>query len=106
MRLTDFQGKPNTNTAAAQVGPLTVDGTARKLTSLITLHDATQFVVISTETAPLRLTVDGRTDPTATLGFRYPAGCEVVLSRGEAENARLIRETATSAAIQVAQFVA
>lgn len=106
MRFSDFQGKPNNNAAAAQVGPLTIDNTVKRLTTIAPLDTATEFVVVRVETASLRLTIDNQTNPTTTLGFQYPVGSEILLSRAEAENARMIRDTATSAAIQVAQFTA
>ena len=103
MRFTEFQGIPNN--AAPHVGPLTIDDTARPLTSLITLDPATQWVNIKVETAALRLTVNG-TPPTGTLGKNYVADTEFMLSRQEADNCQLVRSTGASSAIQVAQYKA
>jgi hypothetical protein len=105
MNFANFAGRPNMG--AAHQGPLTVGNTAGLLTALLAggaLHAQTQFVLITIEAQPVRLTVNG-TPPTATLGFSHAAGAEILLSRAEAEAARLIREGGTDATIQVAQYL-
>lgn len=104
MKFSSFEGLPNPD--AAHQGPLTVAGTAVSLADLgVTIHKNTKFVLVTVETASLRLTVNGTT-PTSTLGFLKDTSCEILLSEEEAVNAKLIRSTATSATIQVAQFSA
>lgn len=97
-----FVGLPNA--AAAHEGPLTVDGTVRTLASLITggLHADTRFVRVSVEDDDVRLTVDG-TAPNATKGRKLLADADVLLSRGEADGAKLVRVT-NNAKIQVTQY--
>ena len=106
MKLSDFQGLPNT--LAAHVGPVAVPSTAGGvlLTSLFTLHEATRFVLISAETADVRLTDTG-TAPTATLGYSIPATtppCIVELSREQALTAKVI-QAAAGATLQIGQYV-
>lgn len=101
MRFSDFHGIPNP--AAAHAGPLAVGVAAATLASLVTLDAATEFVLIRVETQALRLTVNGTT-PTATLGFNYAVDSEILLSRAEADVAKLIRSGGADSAIQVAQF--
>lgn len=102
MRLTDFQGIPNSN--AAHQGPLTVGNAAAALTSLLTLHAQTQYVLLNVETAAIRLTLNG-TAPTSTLGFNYATATEILLSRAEALTCQVIRATAADGALQAAQFI-
>jgi hypothetical protein len=104
MRFSEFQGLPNKQ--APHEGPVTVGGTAARLTSLITLHAATRAVIIQVEAAALRMTFD-QTAPTATKGLRHDGAQRpiILLSKAEAEHAQLIREGATSATIQVAQYL-
>jgi hypothetical protein len=91
------------NAAAAHAGPLTVSSTAAALTSLVTLHAATTFVLIKIEDAAVRLTLNGTT-PTTTLGLNYVADVQLVLTRAEADVAQFIRATGTDAKLQVAQY--
>jgi hypothetical protein len=102
MRLSEFQGLPNKDTAHA--GPVTIGATATPLTSVVTLGAWTHFVLVRVETAPVRLTFDNAS-PTATRGFRIESGEQLLLSKAEAEHARLIRAESADAALQVAQFI-
>lgn len=102
MRESDFEGIPNLN--APHQGPVTVGAAAVALTALITLHAATQVVLIAVETAAVRYTVNGTT-PTATLGFAAVAGQFIRLTRNEADVAKFIRSTGSDAALQAAQYV-
>lgn len=104
MKFVEFRGIPNS--AVAHQGPLTVGAAAVTLASLLSggaLHAATRFVEITVETDDVRLTVQGTT-PTATLGRLVLADSSRVLSRAEADTAKLIRVT-TDAAIQVTQYI-
>lgn len=103
MKFTDFRGMPNE--AAAHEGPLTVSSTAITLLSLLSggaLHAETRFVEITVETDDIRLTVNGTT-PTTTLGRAVLADSSRLLSRFEADKAKLIRMS-TDAKIQVTQY--
>lgn len=102
-RFSDFEGRPNSN--APHAGPVAVGAIAQTLSALVVLHADTKFVLVKVESAPLRLTPDG-TEPTAALGFSYPIAAEILLSRNEADAAKLIRDGAVNSAIQVAQFTA
>ena len=102
MRFSEFQGLPNK--AAPHDGPIAVTASATALGSLITLHTATRFVIVRVETAPLRITFDG-TAPSSTKGFSYDAGYSLLISKAQAEQAKLIRADTTNAAIQVQQFI-
>lgn len=105
MKIIDFSGLPNT--AVADQGPLTVAGSAVTLASLLSgaaFHANTQFVRVRFETAEIRLSTNGTT-PTATLGRAYNAGDDVLLTRAEADNCKLIRTGGTSGTLQVAQYL-
>lgn len=98
----DTRDQPNPD--APHEGPLTVGSAAALLTSLCTLHAATQKVLIAVEDAGLRFTVTGTT-PTGTLGVPLSASTAVQLSRAEALACRLIRSTGTDSKIQVVQYL-
>ena len=103
MKFTEFRGIPNE--AVAHEGPLTVSSTAITLLSLLSggaLHAETRFVEITVETDDIRLTVNGTT-PTSTLGRAVLADSSRLLSRAEADKAKLIRMTA-DATLQVTQY--
>jgi hypothetical protein len=102
MRIIDFEGRPNS--AAPHAGPLTVDGTARTLLSLVTLHTDTRFVIISIEDADARTTENG-TAPSSTLGKLLLQDSDRLLSRAQADALRLIRAAGTDAKIQVVQYI-
>jgi hypothetical protein len=105
MKFSDFSGLPNMG--AAHQGPLTVGAAAGLLTALLAgaaLHKDTRFVLVTVEAQPIRMTVNG-TVPTSTLGFGYAAGAEILLSRAEAESARLIRSGGSDSAVQVSQYL-
>lgn len=102
MRFAEFQGLPNKDTAHA--GPITIGTTGALLSTLITLHATTHFVLVRIETAAVRLTFDGAA-ATTTRGFRHEAGEQLLLSKAEAENARIIRADGADATIQAQQFI-
>lgn len=100
MKLIDFQAIPNIATTDQSA---TVSTTATLLSALVTLHAETRFVRVSVDTDDVRMTISGTT-PTSVLGRRIPADSAVVLSRYEADKAKLIRVT-TDALIQVQQYI-
>lgn len=85
-------GKINVTDAVLDVAPATLE-----------LGENTRYLEIQVETAAVRVTVNG-TDPDATTGFRQPAGTIVRMSRAEWLGSKWIREGATSAVLQVAQY--
>ena len=104
MKFTEFRAVPNA--AAAHQGPLTVSSSAVTLLSLLSggaLHAETRFVEITVETDDVRLTVQGTT-PTSALGRAVLADSSRLLTRAEADLAKLIRVTA-DATIQVTQYI-
>jgi hypothetical protein len=103
MKFTEFRAVPNA--AAAHQGPLTVSSSAVTLLSLLSggaLHAETRFVEITVETDDVRLTVQGTT-PTSSLGRLLLVDSSRLLSRAEADLAKIIRVT-TDAALQVTQY--
>jgi hypothetical protein len=106
MKFSSFEGQPNGAATAAHVGPIAITGTAQLLRNLITIHADTQYVMLTVETAAIRLTVDGITAPTSALGFNFGVvDTDILLSRSEAENCRLIRSTGSDGAIQASQYL-
>lgn len=71
--------------------------------STVALNAATGYVHVQVETAAVRLTLNGTT-PSATVGFRYDAGVELLLSIAEWSASKWIREGSTSAKLQVGQY--
>jgi len=91
--------------AAADHETGTVTSANVLLTSLFTLDDATKWVLVGIEDAAIRMTVNG-TAASATVGTNWVAGIKLVLSREEAEAARVYRATATDASLQFSQYTA
>mgnify|MGYP000859541977 FL=1 len=67
----------------------------------VTLHAATQTVLVSVEGAEVRMCPDGTT-PTATLGHAVPVGRWLEISRAEANTAKWFSSGA--AKLQVSQY--
>lgn len=67
------------------------------------LGETTRYLQIQIEGAPVRVTFNGTT-PTVDTGFRFEAGAILRLSRQEWLASKWVREGATSAVLQVAQF--
>lgn len=63
----------------------------------------TEFVKAQVQTAQVSLRVDGQT-PTATVGFIYASGDLITMSATEANVARGIRVTGTSATVQLQAY--
>lgn len=104
MKMIDYCATPN-KAVAPQTGTVGT-GAAVTLRSLLSggaLHAQTQFVAISVEDASCRLTFDGSTAPTATLGEFVTNGSRKVLSAAQAENCRVIGVSGT-ARLQIAQY--
>lgn len=93
------------NAEAVTQGPLTVGVAAATLLSLVTgnaFNARTTVVMLSVETDALRITLDG-TAPTATKGHLLNPGKIVMLTRAEADAAKMIRVT-TDSKIQVSEY--
>ena len=87
--------------AAAPTATLSV-GAATTLTAAgLTLHTATQTVLVSVEGAEVRMCPEGTT-PTATLGHAVPVGRWMEISRAEANTAKWF--SAGAAKLQVSQY--
>ena len=84
-----------------QFESITVAGTAIGLTDADMIASGEDTAVLTTETAPLRYTVDGTT-PTSTIGHLAPAGSKITLdSSAELVRFLAIRTTGVSASIKV-----
>ena len=100
MKFTEFRAVPNA--AAAHQGPLTVSSSAVTLLSLLSggaLHAETRFVEITVEDESAALF----SAPTSALGRLLLVDSSRLLSRAEADLAKVIRVT-TDAALQVTQY--
>ena len=86
--------KPTDGAADQQ---LTVDNTVQEFAAFD--HEKTRFVVVTVDTAAVRVTFDG-SDPTATDGHVLPAGYEAVWSRQRAQAAKFIRDTGSDGYVQ------
>lgn len=69
-----------------------------------TLANDTEHVFIQVNNADIRVTFDGSTDPTTTLGFRFIAGSSAYWTRTLALKARAIREGASNAVIELQEL--
>lgn len=84
----------------------TVADTAGSLETLgsFTFNANTEYVLIQIQSQPVRITFDGATTPTATVGFSYAAGTKEVWSIDKAKDALLVREGGTSADVELQEF--
>lgn len=95
--------RPNTAATSGQTG--TVTNTAKTLAEMgVSLHSATQWVLLSVETADVRIDPIGGT-PTASVGQPLFDGDQVMLSRTEALSAKWIRQASTDATLQVTEYL-
>lgn len=78
-------------------------GTLETLGSF-TFADDTNYVLIEVQAQPVRITFDGSTAPTASIGFSYSAGTKELWHVDRAKDAKLIREGGTNAAIELQEF--
>jgi hypothetical protein len=95
--------RPNTAATSGQTG--TVTNTAQTLADMgVSLHSATQWVLISVENADVRIDPIGGT-PTASVGQPALDGDQVMLSRTEALTAKWIRQASTNATLQISEYL-
>ena len=79
---------------------VTVAGTSKALTA--GTYSTRRYALITVETAPIRFTLDGTPPVAATTGHLVYAGDQIELDSNEdITSFRAIRETATSATLQV-----
>jgi hypothetical protein len=71
-------------------------------TALNALHASTRKVLLTVETAAVRITFDGST-PTTEHGHRFAAGSVLQISRRMAQRLKVVRATSTSATITVTE---
>jgi hypothetical protein len=69
-----------------------------------TLSPDTEHVFVQVNNATIRVTFDGTTNPTASLGFRFVAGSSAYWTRTLALKARAIREGATDGVIELQEL--
>jgi hypothetical protein len=78
---------------------ITVSNAAVGLT--INEFEIPESVIVMIDSAPIRYRVDGRGDPTSSVGIPLRQGDLLNLNRGEAVNFRAIRTTGTDATLYV-----
>ena len=69
-----------------------------------TLNSGTTHVLVQVNDAAIRVTMDGTTDPTASLGYRMPAGSSVYWTREMVSKVKAIRETSTDAVLEMPEL--
>ena len=78
---------------------ITVEGTGIGLTAATYL--TFQFATLTVETAPIRLTLDGTAPVASTTGHLFRVDDVIELSGEEIAKVKMIRDTGTSAAVEV-----
>lgn len=95
--------RPNTAATSGQTG--TVSNSAKTLAEMgVSLHSATQWVLISVENADVRIDPIGGT-PTPSVGQPVFDGDQVMLSRTETLTAKWIRKDSTDATLQISEYL-
>lgn len=93
--------------AVAQTGAThtqrTISGTAAAIINW-TLNTNTTHVFVQFTGANARVTLDGTTNPTTTLGFQYPEGSTAYWTRQMALNAKAIRDDSTDVVIEIQEL--
>lgn len=103
MKLSEFEAKPNPQASDQSV---TVDGTSQTLAELgLWIDPATQVLVLSVEATSVRRTTSG-TPATLTLGRLFAPADVITMTRAEAEVAQFIAADASTAPLQVGQYLA
>ena len=96
---TPSQAIPQNSTTHTQV---TIGGTAAAICS--SLNADTTHVFVQFTGANARVTFDGSTDPTSSLGFQYPDGSTAYWTRTMALAAKAIRDDSTDVVVEVQQL--
>ena len=93
--------------AIAQAGTThtqrTISGTAAALINW-TLNVNTTHVFVQFTGANARVTLDGTTNPTTSLGFQYPDGSTAYWPRNLALNAKAIRDDSTDVVCEIQEL--
>ena len=69
-----------------------------------TLATDTQHILVQVNGADIRVTFDGSTTPTASVGFRFPSGSSAYWTRTMALKAKAIREASTDAVLELQEL--
>ena len=96
---TPSQAIPQNSTTHTQV---TIGGTAAAVCS--SLNADTTHVFVQFTGANARVTFDGSTNPTSSLGFQYPDGSTAYWTRTMALAAKAIRDDSTDVVVEVQQL--
>lgn len=96
---TPSQAIPQNSTTHTQV---TIGGTAASVCS--SLNADTTHVFVQFTGANARVTFDGSTNPTSSLGFQYPDGSTAYWTRTMALAAKAIRDDSTDVVVEVQQL--
>jgi hypothetical protein len=93
--------------AIAQAGTThtqrTISGTAVALVNW-TLNANTTHVFVQFTGATARITLDGTTNPTTSLGFQYPDGSTAYWTRALAQSAKAIRDDSTDVVCEIQEL--
>jgi hypothetical protein len=81
----------------------TISSTAANIINW-TLNANTTHVFVQFTGANARVTLDGATSPTTSLGFQYPDGSTAYWTRQLALNAKAIRDDATDVVCEIQEF--
>jgi hypothetical protein len=68
------------------------------------LNSGTTHVLVQIGGADVRVTFDGVTDPTASIGFKMPSGSSAYWTRQMVTTAKAIREATTDAVIEAQEL--
>jgi len=96
---TPSQAIPQTGVSHAQV---TISSTAAAICS--SLNADTTHVFVQFTGANARVTFDGSTNPTTSLGFQYPDGSTAYWTRTMALKAKAIRDDSTDVVVEVQEL--
>jgi hypothetical protein len=96
---TPSQAIPQNGVAHAQV---TIGGTAAAICS--SLNADTTHVFVQFTGANARVTFDGSTNPTTSIGFQYPDGSTAYWTRTMALKAKAIRDDSTDVVVEVQEL--
>lgn len=81
----------------------TISSTAESVIDF-TLQADTTHVFVQFTAASARVTLDGATDPTTTLGFQYPEGSTAYWTRSMALKAKAIRDDTTDVVVEIQEL--
>ena len=97
---TPSQAIPQSGTTHTQ---RTISGTAAAIVNW-TLNANTTHVFVQVTGANARVTLDGSTNPTTSLGFQYPDGSTAYWTRQIALSAKAIRDDSTDVVCEIQEL--